>query len=81
MIASTDGRVDGDKDKDTKGLNYLTPYLRIVKDPKLITREEALEVPYHTPSTHPINTSFQHTLSMHHVPPTIPNITIVFPNN
>ena len=44
MVASTDGRVDGDKDKDTKGLNYLTPYLRIVKDPKLITREEAMEV-------------------------------------
>ena len=70
MIASTDGRVDGDKDKDTKGLNYLTPYLRIVKDPKLITREEALEVPYHHTTLH------QHTLSTHPIyAPCTPNYT------
>ena len=71
MVASTDGRVDGDKDKDNKGLNYLTPYLRIVKDPKLITREEALEVRYFVtlsiaPSIASINTSYQHSLSAHH---------------
>ena len=31
MVANTDGTADGDRDKDAKGLNYLTPYLRIVK--------------------------------------------------
>ena len=38
------GNAEGRDDKDTKGLNYLTPYLRVVKDPLRVTREEAIEV-------------------------------------
>jgi hypothetical protein len=38
------GNSEGKEDKDTKGLNYLTPYLRVIKDPLNVTKEEALEV-------------------------------------
>jgi hypothetical protein len=32
------GSAEGREDKDSKGLNYLTPYLRVIKDPSRITR-------------------------------------------
>ena len=35
---------DGGAGVDTKGVDYLTPYLRNVKDPQKITKDEALEV-------------------------------------
>ena len=38
------GGAEGREDKDAKGVNYLTPYLRIIKDPSKVTREEAIEV-------------------------------------
>lgn len=36
--------VEEDEGHDTKGIDYLTPYLRNIKDIKNITKEEALEV-------------------------------------
>jgi hypothetical protein len=36
--------VEEDHGTDAKGIDYLTPYLRNIKDIKLITKEEALEV-------------------------------------
>ena len=38
------GSAEGREDKDSKGLNYLTPYLRVIKDPLKVTRDEAIEV-------------------------------------
>lgn len=38
------GSAVGREEKEAKGLNYLTPYLRSVKDPLKITKDEALEV-------------------------------------
>ena len=35
------GSAEGKEEKEAKGLNYLTPYLRLVKDASRMTREEA----------------------------------------
>ena len=37
------GNAEGKEEKEAKGLNYLTPYLRLVKDPSRITRDEATD--------------------------------------
>ena len=44
LILTTVNESESNNEKDTKGLNYLTPYLRNIKDPNHITKEEALDI-------------------------------------